>query len=361
MKILFLAPADNYHTKKWCEYFVSKGDDVSVISFFPGEINDVNVYHIDCGMDASKSDFRKLAYLFQGKKINRIVKEIKPDIISVHYASSYGAAAAFAGIKHHYLSVWGADVYEIPEKSILHKILIMKSLHSAGYIMSTSRAMAEQTRKYTDKKIYVTPFGVKTDLFSPDKRRKSDDSVFTIGTVKALEDKYGINFLLEAVALVHKKTPNIKLQLRISGKGSKEEEYKALSRQLDIENITTWVGFIPQEKVAEEWANMDLAVIPSVDDSESFGVSAIEAQACETAVIISDIPGLMEATKPGETSIVVERRNSEMLANEILHLYNDRELRLKLGKNGRRYVRDNYEYESCFSSIRNIFLSNVQN
>ena len=53
---------------------------------------------------------------------------------------------------------------------------------------------------------------------------------------------------------------------------------------------------------------MDCAIIPY--ESESFGVSAVEAQACSCPVIISDIPGLMEATNPGVTSLVVLRGNA---------------------------------------------------
>lgn len=63
-----------------------------------------------------------------------------------------------------------------------------------------------------------------------------------------------------------------------------------------------------KEQAACESANMDCAIIPS--ESESFGISAVEAQACSCPVIISDIPGLMEATNPGVTSLVVLRGNA---------------------------------------------------
>ena len=84
------------------------------------------------------------------------------------------------------------------------------------------------------------------------------------------------------------------MQLRIAGKGPQENEYKALAKELGIENITNWLGFIPQEQAALAWACMDCGILPSESESESFGVSAVEAQACCTPVIISDIPGLME-------------------------------------------------------------------
>lgn len=75
-----------------------------------------------------------------------------------------------------------------------------------------------------------------------------------------------------------------------------------MAEQLEIADIVTWLGFIPQEEAACEWANMDVAVIPSLQ--ESFGVSAVEAQACQIPVIISNVPGLKEATRPQISSVV---------------------------------------------------------
>ena len=360
MRIVFLAAANNYHTQKWCDYFVSREYEVSVISFFPGEIENVNVHYINCGMDAQKSDRKKISYLLQARKVKRIINEINPDIISVHYASSYGAVAAFSGIKNYFLSVWGADVYEFPEKSFLHKKLIQISLKRASKLLSTSKAMAFHASRYTRKSFEITPFGVKTEVFNPSRRSRIDNS-FVIGTVKGIDPKYGIDYLIKAVAKFKKMNPNIDFQLRIAGKGEYREEYEKLAYSLDIGEETRWLGFISQDEAAKEWANMDVAVVPSTVESESFGVSAIEAQACGTAVIISDIPGLMEATNPNETCLVVKRKNDEELAKAIDKLYHDEDLRKRLGEKGVKYVNDNYTYEACFSHIEDILLSDKRN
>lgn len=356
IKISFLAPANNYHTKKWCDYFVNRGYDVSVISFFPGEIEKVHVHYIDCGMQASKSDLQKLSYLFQAFKVKKILNKIKPDVISVHYASSYGAVAALTGIKGYFLSIWGSDVYEFPEKSLFHKLLIKFSLWRAHELLSTSKAMATHASQYTHKSFKITPFGVRTDFFSPFKRIK-DDNLFIIGTVKSIEPKYGIDYLIKAVAVFKKMNPDAKFQLRIAGKGTYEETYKKLANSLGLESETKWLGFISQEDAAKEWANMDVAVVPSTVESESFGVSAVEAQACGTALIISDIPGLMEATDPGRSCIVVQRKNEIELAKAINRLYLNNNLRQNLGKCGIAFVEKNYTYESCFKNIEKILLN----
>ncbi len=361
MKILFLAPANNYHTIKWCGYFRSRGYEVHVVSFFPGEIEGVTVHFLDCGIDWQQADRKKLRYLAQAPRIRRIVRQVAPDIISVHYATSYGAAAGLAGLKNYALSVWGGDVYTFPHKSPLHRMLLQYSLDHASCLLSTSETMAREVGKYTDKQFYVTPFGVKTELFSPDKRnRKPDDGKFIVGTVKAFKPKYGIDVLLRAVSVLKKQHPEINLELRIAGDGPCEAEYKTLAEELGIADITRWLGFIPQEKAAEEWANMDVAVVPSVKDSESFGVSAVEAEACAVPVIISDVPGLMEATEPGTTSIVTARKSVSALADAIILLWQHPEMRARMGREGRKLAVEKYDYQICFEHIEQVLLSMVK-
>lgn len=356
MKICFIAPADNYHTQKWCKWFSANGYQVEVISFTKGDIQNCVVHYIDCGVDVNQSDSKKIKYLFQVWKVHNLIKKIKPDIINAHYASSYGSVAALACLSSYYLSVWGSDIYDFPKKSIFHKLLLKFSLWRATYLFSTSKAMAKEAAKYTSKKFEITPFGVDCTLFNPNKRTRKDcDGKFVVGTVKSLSPKYGIATLLKAVSLVKKSSMIHNLELRIAGKGPYEAEYKRLASDLGIDDITVWLGFISQEEAAVEWANMDCAIIPSESESESFGVSAVEAQACGTATIISDIPGLMEATKPGLTSVVVRRGDVEELAKKISELYIDYKMRIDIGNKGRKFVSKNYELNKCFNKITKIY------
>lgn len=351
MRICFIGPANSAHIVKWCNWFAAEGHEIHVISFVPGEIDTATLHLIEVGVDANGSDFQKLKYLFSGKKIKILVRDIKPDIINVHYATSYGIATALSGIKGYILSVWGSDIYEFPKKSIAHRALLKYSLRKAVRLFSTSKAMADEAAKYTNRRFDITPFGVDVELFSPCKRTRHTELPFIIGTVKGLSDKYGIRDILEAASIIKKQ--GVPIELRIAGKGPQEDEYRNLANELGISDITKWLGFISQENAAIEWANMDVAIIPSIE--ESFGVSAVEAQSCGTPVIISDIPGLMEATKPGETSIVVKRNSCYGIADVIKKLYYDKDFREKMGKEGRKYVLEHYEINKCFRKIQALF------
>ena len=352
MKICFIGPANSAHIVKWCTWFTQRGHEVHVISFTPGEIENTHVHLVDTGVDAAGSDLGKIKYLLSGKKIRRIAESISPDVINVHYATSYGAAAALSGLKNYALSVWGSDIYEFPGKSALHKALLKYSLRKAGRLFSTSRAMAREAQKYTDREFDITPFGVDMDLFNPDKRHRSGSS-FVFGTVKTLSSLYGIEYILDAAAILKSQHPEIEMQVRISGDGPDRGSLQKHAEDLGIDDMTVFLGRISQQQAADEYANMDVAVIPSVHH-ESFGVSAVEAQACSIPVIISDVDGLMETTVPGESSIVTPRRDAASIAKALFDLFADPEKRKRMGAYGRKYVTEKYELKQCFEEIEKL-------
>jgi len=98
----------------------------------------------------------------------------------------------------------------------------------------------------------------------------------------------------------------------------------------------------------EDSESLDIYVAVSIEDSESFGVAILEASACETPVIVSNVGGLPEVVDNNITGFVIPHSNVEILV-EKMELLLDEDLRKKLGKAGRERVlthfnlRDNLE------------------
>lgn len=351
MKICFISP-NGPHMEKWCRWFSQNGHQIDVISFDEAQNPYARVHIIPTGVNAqTASQLQKLTYLTHCRTVKKLVKLVRPDVIHVHFASSYGGVAALAGLGRYILSVWGSDIYGFPKKSFLHRKLLEFSLRSASALFSTSEAMASEAKKYTDKPIEITPFGVDMDLFRPKQHGKREE--FVIGTVKSLVPTYGIEYLLRAVAVLHANYPAIPFRLRIAGGGAWGNEYKRRATELGISDITEWLGVISQTQAAMEWAGFDVAVMPSL--SESFGVAAVEAQACGVPVIVSDAPGFLETTCPEVSSIVVPRRDVSSIVDAILRLYHDAALRKEMGNAGRRYVLKRYDMDRCYGRIEKFY------
>ena len=220
--------------------------------------------------------------------------------------------------------------------------------------------MRDETQKYTDNEILVTPFGVDIDKFKSEKIFRDNKEEIVIGTIKALEDKYGIEYLIRAFEVVKNRNRNMNIKLEIAGKGSKEKKLKELCNELNIREYVKFLGFVNPNDVPKTLNNFDIAVFPSILDSESFGVAAVEAEACGIPVIVSDVGGLMESTKPGYSSLVVKRKDTYDLAKKLEKLILDNNLRESMGNNARKFVEENYNYIDNFNYIDSIYLDLIR-
>jgi len=356
MKICYLADSNSIHTQKWVKYFADKGYIINLISFSGKKIKGVKNYFIKLpfpkAIRPTGSNFLKLQYFLSIYKIRKIVNKIKPDILHSHWATSYGIVGSFINYHPFIVSVWGSDIYEFPCKSFIHKWLIKRVLESADRICSTSIVMSKEIARFTNKKIFITPFGVDVEKFKPTKQ-DSNKKYFTIGTIKSLEEKYGLEYLIRAFAILKKQLNDKKIKFEIYGDGSQKEYLKKLSKDFGLSSDIRFFGHIPHNFVPEKFQRFDIAVFPSL--SESFGVAAIEAQACGVPVVVSNVGGLPEVIKDGKTGIIIPAKDAKALANALFILIEDEQKRIKYGKQARKHILKNYYWRSNANIMLNIY------
>jgi glycosyltransferase involved in cell wall biosynthesis len=365
MKICFLSGASTIHTVRWVNAMSSLGHKVSLITLQHPELD-----KIDESVDIYELPIKnKLGYYLNVPKVKKLLGQIKPDIVNAHYASGYGTLARMVNFQPTLLSVWGSDVYDFPYSSKLNMKIIRKNLQAATRIASTSFVMKTQTEELITpaKPIYVTPFGVDLKKFKPS-REKQDIRYITIGNVKKLEEKYGIRYLVEAVSILLEKLRKNnfdeianKIRLLIVGGGSQKEELEELSKNLMIDQITKLVGPVAHDEVPNYLNKLDIYCSPSTLDSESFGVAIIEASACELPVVVSNVGGLPEVVKNGETGLICKAKNSEDLAKKLYELVINEDIRIKMGKLGRQHVLKEYDWNKNVKLMESIYLEMVTN
>lgn len=365
MKLLLLSDPNSVHTIKWAKSLADNGLDIIIFGLGEFTVNDyekysnIKVMMLNESIIRDEGAFSKLKYLKALPKIKNIIKEFKPDILHAHYASSYGLLGALSGFSPFIVSVWGSDVFSFPNKSFFHKEILKYNLSKADKILSTSQVMAKETQLYTDKNIEVTPFGINMEQFKAMEVKSvfsKDDTV--IGTVKTLEEKYGIEYLIKAFKILSDKYPELPLKLLIVGGGSLEKELKQLTKDLKIEDKTVFTGKVPFEDVPK-YHNM-LSVSVSVSNSESFGVAIIEASSCAKPVVVANVGGLPEVVENGVTGFVVPPRDEQETAKIIEKLILDEELRTKIGNSGRARVRELYNWDDNVKQMMDIYKEMIQ-
>ncbi len=364
MKILFLSAANNIHTVRWVNALIQRGHHVVLAT---------NANHFS-GADRIDSKVKivplkysgTLGYYLNAVQLNRLYRTFKPDIVNAHYASGYGTLARMAKVRPLVLSVWGSDVYDFPYQSDLKMRIIKKNLRYADQLASTSHSMARQVEKLLGEKIdiEITPFGVDTDLFKPIVDIEKS-STFVFGTVKALKPKYGIEYIIRGFGLLLTKlsetNPTINLPiLRIYGKGELEGELKELCAKLGIEKQVSFEGYIQNTLVAKAINEMDVFCLASVLDSESFGVAAVEAMACEVPVIATQVSGFEEVIEDQVTGILVPIKDENMIADKMLYCFQNPSRRIEMGKNGRKRVLAMYDWHQNVTMMEEVYQKTIE-
>ncbi len=359
IKLLILSNPANPHTIKWVKALDKEGFKIFVFGLsnydknIYNECYDVRIYSY--GFDNTlftKSDgaFSKIVYLKALKKLKKVIQEFKPDILHSHYATSYGLLGALTGFHPYIISAWGSDVYDFPKKSFLHKLILKFTLSKAERILSTSKIMAEEVKLYSNKEIEITPFGVDTDLFKPMQSESLlKENEIIIGTVKTLEVKYGIENLIKSFKIIRDKHPELSLRLLIVGTGSQEPYLKKLVSDSDLEKCTTFTGFIKPEEIPRYQNMITVPVFLSLH--ESFGVSVIEALACEKPVIVTNVDGFKEIVTNGENGLIVPVDNIEQTVAAIEELIFDIKLRKNFGMQGRELVVKHFNWKNNVNQL----------
>lgn len=365
MKILLLSNCNNPHTIKWATSLVEKGLDIAVFSLNKCKVTDyekypaINIYDNTLQITRNEGALSKIKYLKVLPELKKIIKEYQPDILHVHYASSYGILGALCNFSPFILSVWGTDVFSFPKKSFIHKSILKYNFKKANKILSTSHVMKKETNLYTSKKIEVTPFGIDTSKFELRKGEtlfNKDDIV--IGTIKTLEEVYGIEYLIRAFKVVSDKHKNLPLKLLIVGGGSLDKSLKKLTNELKIAEKVIFTGNIPFTKVPVYHNMLSIAVFLSF--AESFGVAVIESSACEKPVVVSNVGGLPEVVEDGVTGIIVPVKNVDKTVKALEKLLFNKELQQKMGKAGRERVKKLYDWEQNVKQMIGIYKKELE-
>ena len=171
---------------------------------------------------------------------------------------------------------------------------------------------------------------------------------FIIGTVSRLEKQKGIEYLLDAVKILIRK--NYEISLVVVGMGKEENNLKEKVDREGIKEHVSFLGF--RRDVLSIIASFDLFVLSSL--WEGFPNALLEAQSLGIPCVVTDVGGSREIVKDGETGIIVPSEDSFAIANAIMKLINDNELREKMGKEAKK-AKDIFTVEKMVSKTEALY------
>jgi glycosyltransferase involved in cell wall biosynthesis len=141
--------------------------------------------------------------------------------------------------------------------------------------------------------------------------------------------------------------------LLIVGGGVGYNEVVRLAKEYSISTDVVFTGTIPYSIVPNYISCMDVGVIPFKLDKvsqDSLPLKLFEYMACETPVIATNVKGVIESVG----DLVLYASDSEDYSKKITALYNDEELKRKMGLMGRKFVEENYDWSKVSSDLEKV-------
>ena len=277
MKLLFIAPSNSVHSKKWIEHFLSK-HEIYWVSFYKKTIE------IDPTIN-----YLELTDLFSFFKNYNILNDYvsKADLVHQHYLGKFSWLLLFIK-KTIFASPWGSDVKLVQPKTF-KGFIIKKILKKSKIITIDADYMSSHILKFGQfkEKIKRVNFGTDTILFNYYKlKEKQVNEKYKIISLRNLEKIYCIEDLIYAFELLPLNMKN-KIHLNIYGDGNEKNYLEGLVESKGLNKNITFKGRYLYHKLPQLLKKYDLYISTSSSDA-GLAASTSEAMSSGTLVLSSD-------------------------------------------------------------------------
>lgn len=313
------------------------------------------------------------------KKIKKIIKEYKPDIVHTHAskAGTLGRLAAYSCGVPVIVHTFHGHVFH----SYFGKLKTLFYKNIERYLASKSTAIIAISEKQkqelvdihhicSSQKVQVIPLGfdlLKFQNKAPEKRiafRKKynvDDDEIAIVIIGRLVPVKNHTLFLEALKIVSEKTSK-KIRGFIVGDGEDRLVIEEKARELGIpfidgtktneKALLTFTSWIKEIDVV--LAGSDIITLTSFN--EGTPVSLIEAQAANKPIVTTNVGGIENVVIPNETALLCKNNSSAEFADQVLKLTENEELRTRMSQNGWPNVKEKYHYTRLIADMEKLYV-----
>ncbi len=247
------------------------------------------------------------------------------DILHMHYAIPHAVSAYLAreilgrdNVKI-VTTLHGTDSTLVGLEPSFLPLMRFTTQHSDG-VTAVSKWLKEMTLTTygIDKEIEVIPNFVDTDLYKPGSAESFRKAIAPNGEriLTHISNFRVVKRVPDTIRIFKKVREVMPVKLLLIGDGPDRSECETLARELDVCDDVHFLG--KQDAIVEILAASDLFLLPS--QSESFGLSALEAMSCGVPVISSSIGGLPEVNIHGKTGYIAELGDVERMAKYAIEL-----------------------------------------
>jgi len=363
MKVCYIADGTSLHTRRWLNYFASKGYEVHLICWkiIPGYEKNIQVHLLRRYMPSIWPLSQYASFVYWCLQVRQFVNKIKPDIIDGHFVTTYGFLAACTGFHPLIVTAWGSDVLIAPKKNPIYNFTTKYAMKRANIIVCTGPIVKQEISKLgiDSNKIHMIVIGgVDKEKFHPAARDEALMKRLGIGpnepviiSTRALAPIYNVITLVKAAPIILSEFPATKFI--IIGKGKQENRLRKLAVTLGILGNVIFMGWVNHDKLPSYLSSSDIYISTSVSDGTSN--SLLEAMACKLAPVVSDIPANRQWIKESENGFFFPISDHITMAKKVIRLLGNSETRKIFGSRSRRIVELNADPETEMQKLENIY------
>jgi glycosyltransferase involved in cell wall biosynthesis len=192
-----------------------------------------------------------------------------------------------------------------------------------SHVLTVSNSTQLELEKWGIQHISLAHNGIDLKKYVPDSTKKKEETVLYIGRLVRYK---GVEQVILAFAHIAREQPH--LELKIVGTGDEQRYLESLAQSEGIQDRIRFLGFVSEEKKVELLQEATLLVNASL--KEGWGLTTIEANACGTVVVASDVPGLRDSVQDGVTGLLVPSGNKHLFAEKMKRILTDVPYRMQM-------------------------------
>jgi glycosyltransferase involved in cell wall biosynthesis len=270
------------------------------------------------------------------------------DIIHFHEAELSFPLFSFLIKKPKILHLHGIRV-DFMERYHIYRMMFK---HVTNYYISITKEMKNDLIKLgiCHSRIFYLPNAIDTELFHPDNDKKEDNLILYLGRITPVK---GLHILLGALRYLQRP-----VRLVVIGPVNDLKYYENITKLIEKENKkgknqVEYASILPLKEAIKFYQKATAFILPSY--WEAFPMTLLEALACGTPVIATPVGGIPEIIKNHETGILVPPGDSIRLAEAINYLLENEDVRLKMAREGRKLVIEQYSLENACNKLCSIY------
>jgi len=276
-------------------------------------------------------------------KILEVASSARLDVLHMHYAIPHATAAYLAremSRPERYLpfvtTLHGTDITLVGSRSSFLEITRF-SIAQSDAVTAISHYLADETcRTFGNCAVEVIPNFINAEQYS---RRENQDLRATLAPngerlIMHVSNFRPVKRITDCIHALARIAGRVRVRLVMCGDGPERREAEALAQQYGLADDVLFVGQVPN--ISDYLSVADLLLMPS--QTESFGLAALEAMACEVPVIATRVGGLPEVVREGETGYLVELGDIEAMAERAVEILSDPARQRRMGARGRAWA-----------------------